>query len=110
MSKPLSDAEKKLLAQFMAGLFQGTVSLGFGALGMLDLYKRAQEHQQSIVDVLCSDPQGLVALATTAKNAVARLPPTVLVVLKQLIEEAQEIQATTPQRQQVPVGEHPDDP
>ncbi len=108
MSKPLTPAEKQLLAQFVRGIIQGTVSLGFGSLGMVDLYKRAQEHRQSIVDILTSDPQVCMDLANTCKKGVARLPPPVLVVLKQIIEEAEELQ-----RASVPVhadGEHPDDP
>ncbi len=111
MSKPLSEAEKKLLAQFVAGMVQGTVSLGFTSLGMVDLYKRAQENRQSIIEVLTSDATVCLELANACKKGVARLPPTVLTVLKQIIEEAQELQEEQKSRHPVsPDGGSPDDP
>lgn len=112
MSKPLTEAEKKLLAQFVSGIVQGSVSLGFSSLSMLDLYKRAQEHRQGMLDILVSDPDGLVALARSAREAVARIPPSALVVLKQLIEEAQQLQTERMARGRgVPAGasNDPDD-
>ena len=96
MSKPLTDDEKKLLAQFLRGMVQGTVSIGFSSFGMLELYKRAQASKQSMVDILISDPQVCLDLANTCKRGVAKLPPAVRVVFKQIVEEAMELQAAEP--------------
>lgn len=109
MSKPLSEDEKKLLAQFIRGIIQGTVSLGFSSLGMLELYKRAQAARQSPIDILTSDPQVCLDLAQACKKGVAKLPAPVLIVFKSIVEEAMEYQQEvhTPVR---PDGSDPDDP
>lgn len=103
MSKPLSEDEMKILAQFVRGMIQGTVSFGFSSLGVLDLYKRAQAHKQSMIDILMSDPQVCVDLAKACKKGAARLPSAVLIVLEQIIVEAKELQAEERSRP-APVG------
>ena len=101
-----------MLAQFLGGIVQGTVSLGFSSLGMVDLYKRAQDNRQSMIDVLTSDPGVCLALATACRKGVAKLPKTVLMVMKQVIVEAEEEQelAAHPRTSVRPDGSDPDDP
>lgn len=96
MTKPLNEDEKKLLAGFLRGIVQGTVSLGFGSLDMLAYYKRAQASGQSMFDILTTDPQVCVDIANACKKSAARLPAQALTVIKQVIEEAQELQRGQP--------------
>lgn len=97
MGKPLSEDEKKQLAQFLLGIARGTADLGWGSIGMIGLYNRAAEHRLSIVSILTSDADLMMEIANGLKDRAAKLPSSVVQVLKHVILAAE-------QAQQVPTG------
>ncbi len=89
MGKPLTDDEKKVLSQFLRGVMKGTVDLGWSAMPMIALYSRAQEHNTSLVAILAADGEMMLDIANAMKSRAARLPASVIQVLKHVILAAE---------------------
>jgi len=110
MGKPLTSDEMRMFSGFLKGIFKGTIELGFGTVPMVQLYNRAREHGTSFIDLLVADPDTATEIVKSLRKQATKLPPVVLVVLKQIISQAQREQERVPVRAQAAcTGDDEDD-
>lgn len=85
---PLSAAEKAELGDFIVQLVLGKVELGYGSVGMLGLYGRAQEEGLSLIDILGESPQILTWSANLLHAHARKIPKSAIDLLRLIVKAA----------------------
>lgn len=82
--------DRKRVAEFLGALLNGAADLGFAALPLLGLYKKAKDEKLDFWLLVLSDESLSSMLVRKMREHAARLPPSFVAALKLVIQARNE--------------------